>query len=182
MTNFADRLIDAIRAKGNPCVIGLDPRVEWMPQYVTGRLERHYSDDLMRTSIAHFHRDVLDVVSRLVPAVKLQIAFYEQYGIPGLLAFQDTIALARERGLVVLVDAKRNDIASTAEAYAQSLLGRVSVFNQRLAPFQFRWCGGWCNVSIGGPSSAACVAKSGHSGAGLRNTGWRRYWCGGELQ
>lgn len=124
MDNFADRLIDAVKRKGNPCVVGLDPRVDQMPNFITDALTEK-SPESVRQAIAHFHRTVLDVAAQLVPAVKPQIAFYEQYGLGGILAFMDTIQMAKERGLIVIVDAKRNDVAATAEAYANAFLGRT---------------------------------------------------------
>ena len=128
MNNYADRLVAAIRSKGNPCVVGLDPRLELIPEFATtGSAGRH---DRVRMAITNFHRVVLEVVSPLVPAVKLQIAFYEQYGVPGIYAFKDTILLAKEHGLVVIVDAKRNDISSTAQAYANALLGRSNIWGE----------------------------------------------------
>ena len=124
MDNFADRLIDAVKRKGNPCVVGLDPRVDQMPNFITDALTEK-SPESVRQAIAHFHRIVLDAAAQLVPAVKPQIAFYEQYGLGGILAFMDTIQMAKERGLIVIVDAKRNDVAATAEAYANAFLGRT---------------------------------------------------------
>jgi orotidine-5'-phosphate decarboxylase len=124
MDNFADRLIDAVKRKGNPCVVGLDPRVDQMPNFITDALTEK-SPESVRQAIAHFHRIVLDATAQLVPAVKPQIAFYEQYGLGGISAFMDTIQMAKERGLIVIVDAKRNDIAATAEAYANAFLGRT---------------------------------------------------------
>jgi orotidine-5'-phosphate decarboxylase len=126
MDNFADRLIDAVKRKGNPCVVGLDPRIDQMPTFITKDLTRE-SPEGVRQTIARFHRIVLDAVAQLVPAVKPQIAFHEQYGLGGILAFMDTIRMAKERGLIVIVDAKRNDIASTAEAYANAFLGRTQL-------------------------------------------------------
>ena len=128
--NFADRLILEVQKKGNPCVVGLDPRIEMMPSFIRSSSAALPEDEAVRSAIREFHRIVVSVIGNMVPAVKLQIAFYEQYGIPGLLAFQDTIHLAREAGLIVIVDAKRNDIASTAEAYANAFLGEVEVFGK----------------------------------------------------
>jgi orotidine-5'-phosphate decarboxylase len=124
MDNFADRLIDAVKRKGNPCVVGLDPRIDQMPNFIKDDLKEE-SPEGVRQGITRFHRMVLDSVAPLVPAVKPQIAFYEQYGPGGILAFMDTIEMAKERGLIVIVDAKRNDIASTAEAYSNAFLGRT---------------------------------------------------------
>lgn len=129
MDNFADRLISAIEKKGTPCVVGLDPRISDMPEFVRppAGLDR---DRAIRFVISRFHEVVIDAVYRSVPAVKLQVAFYEQYGIGGWLAFEDTIQKAKKRGLLVIVDAKRGDIDSTAEAYANAFLGRSSVFGE----------------------------------------------------
>jgi orotidine-5'-phosphate decarboxylase len=112
--NFADRLTDAVLAKGNPVVVGLDPRVDQMPAFVEA--ER---------PIASFHEHVVAAVAPLVPAVKLQVAFYEAHGLAGMRAFAETIATAREAGLIVIGDVKRNDVDSTARAYADAYLGRV---------------------------------------------------------
>jgi orotidine-5'-phosphate decarboxylase len=118
---FADHLIDAVRRKGNPCVAGLDPRIDSMPDFVKsgrGALSR----DVVRSIITDFHELVLDSIADLIPVVKPQLAFYEQYGIGGLEAFENTLNAARQRGLLVIADGKRNDISSTAEAYATAFL------------------------------------------------------------
>ena len=119
MKNFADRLVDAIRRAGNPCVVGLDPRIDLMPDFVKS------GSGGARSAICDFHEIVLDAVAGLVPVVKPQLAFFEQYGVGGMEAYQWTVAAARERGLLVIADGKRNDIASTAEAYAQAFLGEA---------------------------------------------------------
>ena len=130
MKNYADRLIGAIKVKGNPCIVGLDPRIDQMPSFVTGSaVARHErGEGAVRACIVQYHQLVIDTVADLVPGVKLQIAFYEQYGIGGLLAFKDTVDYAKQKNLMVIIDAKRNDIASTAEAYANALLGRTLIF------------------------------------------------------
>lgn len=135
MTNFADRLIAAIHTKGSPCVVGLDPRVNDMPDFQTADLRSKLDDSALRAAIAGYHERIIDTIQPLVPAVKLQIAFYEQYGIAGMLAFRDTIEIARDRQLIVLVDAKRNDIASTAEAYANAYLGATSILGSEVPQF-----------------------------------------------
>ena len=133
--NFADRLVSAIRSKGNPCVVGLDPRIGVMPRFVTEEYKDQPIDTAIRRIITGFHALIIESVSGLVPAVKLQIAFYEQYGVPGLQALMDTIGIAKQNGLIVIIDAKRNDIASTAEAYANAFLGRTEVFGKRITAF-----------------------------------------------
>jgi orotidine-5'-phosphate decarboxylase len=132
---FADHMLATIEARGNPCVIGLDPRIELMPDFVTRRAQTSNDVDEVGKAISAFHERVIGLIAKSVPAVKLQIAFYEQYGLPGMRAFVDTIQIARAAGLVVIVDAKRNDIDSTAQAYANAFLGGTSVFGHRLPAF-----------------------------------------------
>jgi len=129
MKPFSDRLVEAIRKTGNPCVVGLDPRIDLMPMFVkSGRGAP--TADIIRSVISDFHELVLDTIAGLVPAVKPQVAFFEQYGTAGMLAFDDTIRGAEQRGLIVIADAKRNDISSTADAYAAAFLGDADVFGQ----------------------------------------------------
>jgi len=124
VNNFADRLVAAIKAKGTPCIVGLDPRIDRMPAFV--QRAGTTSAAQVGESIAAFNRVMLDAIRRLVPAVKLQMAFYEQYGLSGLQAFVDTIEVAKAAGLIVIVDGKRNDISSTAEAYARAYLSSTA--------------------------------------------------------
>jgi orotidine-5'-phosphate decarboxylase len=135
MKNYADRLIAAIREKGNPCVVGLDPRLDSMPDFVVASHSAEPRAEAVRSAITTFNRIIIEAVSPHVPAVKLQAAFYEQYGLPGLHALEESIGIAKEHGLVVIVDAKRNDISSTAEAYANAYLGRSAVFGSRQPVF-----------------------------------------------
>ncbi len=137
MKPFADRLLDAIDRKGNPCVVGLDPRVDLMPDFITSEAQALNSDMLRAAGhcIAAYHKRIIGLVADLVPAVKLQIAFYEKYGSPGLVAFAETIDDAKRNGLMVIVDAKRNDIASTAQAYADALLGHSKAFGVSTSVF-----------------------------------------------
>jgi orotidine-5'-phosphate decarboxylase len=115
MAQFADRLIQQILAKDSRCVVGLDPRVDQMPAFVRG--------NGAYAAITAFHELVIDAVADLVPAVKPQLAFFEQYGVAGMQAFENTVLAAKRRGLLVIADGKRNDISSTAEAYANAYLG-----------------------------------------------------------
>src|SRR5580700_498210 len=115
MASFADRLIQQVIAKDSRCVVGLDPRVEQMPAFLTG--------NGAYAAITAFHELVIEAVADLVPAVKPQLAFFEQYGVAGMQAFENTVRAAKQRGLLVIADGKRNDISSTAEAYANAYLG-----------------------------------------------------------
>lgn len=123
--HFADNLMSAIRRTGTPVCVGIDPRPEDLPP---GFLDGFPGD---RSGVARalevFGRAVVDVVGPLVPAVKFQAAFYEAYGPEGIAALYATAAHATAAGLVVLMDGKRNDIGSTAEAYARAYLGKVPV-------------------------------------------------------
>ena len=128
MRNFADRLIDAVRHKFSACVVGLDPRIDLMPDFMTaGRTARSRAN--VCAIISDFHGLVLDAVADLIPAVKPQLAFYEQYGLGGLEAFENTVNAARQRGLLVINDGKRNDISSTAEAYATAFLSDSAFYS-----------------------------------------------------
>jgi orotidine-5'-phosphate decarboxylase len=123
--DFADQLLQAIRAKRNPVLVGIDPRPEELPQ---GFLERFPSDRPgIAAALQAFGCDVIDVVAPLVPAVKFQSAFYEAYGPEGLAALHATVEHAKRRNMLAIFDGKRNDIGSTAEAYARAYLGKVPV-------------------------------------------------------
>jgi orotidine-5'-phosphate decarboxylase len=117
--HFADRLTAAVRAKGNPVLVGLDPRLESLPRgLVVGE-----GYEAAAASFVSFCRGVIDVVAPLVPAVKPQAAFFEQLGPPGMQALKEVIDYAAARGLLVVLDGKRNDIGSTAQGYAEAYLG-----------------------------------------------------------
>jgi len=119
MRIFSDRLVDSLRKTGSPCVVGLDPRIDQMPAFIkSGRAENS-----VRSVIRDFHELVLDTVAGLASVVKPQLAFFEQYGSAGIQAFEDTVQAAKQRGLLVIADGKRNDVDSTAEAYAAAYLG-----------------------------------------------------------
>ncbi|MGP0063201.1 MAG: orotidine-5'-phosphate decarboxylase [Isosphaeraceae bacterium] len=123
--HFVDRLFAAVRRVGNPIVVGIDPRPEELPP---GYLERFPEDrDGVSAALRTFGGEVIDVVAPLVSAVKFQSAFYEAYGPPGVAALHATVEMAHGKGLIVIVDGKRNDIGSTAEAYARGYLGKVPV-------------------------------------------------------
>jgi len=119
---FADRLAAAVRRCQNPVLVGLDPRAQSLPP---GLLRDANNAAAAETAAAYrdFCRGIIDVVAPLVPAVKPQAAFFEQLGPAGMTVLADIIAYAQERGLLVIVDGKRNDIGSTAAAYAQGFLG-----------------------------------------------------------
>ncbi len=128
MEHFADRLMAAIEAKGNPVCVGLDPRAEWLPRTIleaAGRSDGGGSGASAgirnpAAAILAFNRAIIDAVAPIVPAVKVQNAFYEEHGAEGVRAYAETIAYARDKGLIVIADVKRGDIGTTAEAYARA--------------------------------------------------------------
>jgi orotidine-5'-phosphate decarboxylase len=124
MTPFADRLAEAVRTKGNALCVGIDPRWESLPAALRAK---HWDGTLAGVARAYeeFGLRVLDLVAPIVPALKPQMAFFEACGPDGMRALQKVLHSARERGLITILDGKRNDIASTAEAYADAALAGV---------------------------------------------------------
>lgn len=124
MTHFTTRLHAAIRAKQTPALVGIDPRYDQLPDDVRTRAESRGGDALEQRAAAfeEFSLRLIDVVAPLVPAVKPQAAFFEELGPAGCVALQRVTRRARDRGLIVICDAKRGDIGSTAQAYANAYL------------------------------------------------------------
>ncbi|QUI21936.1 orotidine-5'-phosphate decarboxylase [Vallitalea pronyensis] len=124
-----DQLIRSIQEKNNATVVGLDPRLNFVPSHIKEQAYAQYGKTLKGASEAllQFNKTIIDHVHDLVPAVKPQVAMYEQYGVEGLQAYMDTIQYAKEKGLVIIGDIKRSDIASTAMAYSDGHIGRVTV-------------------------------------------------------
>ncbi len=122
MTPFADRLSAAMDRCGNPALVGLDPRIDMLPD---GMLSHDKNGDpaAVAEAFGRFCRGVIDVVSSLVGVVKPQAAFFEQLGPKGMSALADVVEYAQSKGLLVILDGKRNDIGSTAAAYADGYLG-----------------------------------------------------------
>ncbi|HEY2249635.1 MAG TPA: orotidine-5'-phosphate decarboxylase [Planctomycetaceae bacterium] len=124
MSEFADRLNAAVRSKGNPVVVGLDPRFEQLPIEIKTAAQQRSSVPAEQVAGAYeeFCGRIIDVVAGLVSAVKPQAAFFEEFGPPGCAALARVIQKARRAGLIVICDAKRGDIGTTAEAYARGFL------------------------------------------------------------
>ncbi len=120
--NYADRLSAAVQRCQNPVLVGLDPRLESLPASLVASIG---SATPAATAVAYeeFCRGVIDVVASIVPAVKPQAAFFEQLGPDGMVALGRIIRYASQAGLIVILDGKRNDIGSTAVAYAEGILG-----------------------------------------------------------
>lgn len=131
------KLIDKIRATKAPVVVGLDPMLSYVPQHILRQAFAEYGETLEGAACAiwQFNKEIVDHVYDLIPAVKPQIAMYEQFGVPGLAVFKRTVDYCKEKGLVVIGDAKRGDIGSTSAAYAAGHIGKVQVGSKRLSAF-----------------------------------------------
>ena len=132
---FCTRLNQSILDKNSRLCVGLDPRLEWLPKPILDRAKRKYGPTFKAAgkAISEFNKQIIDVVANIVPVVKPQMAFYEQYGPAGLEAFWETVNYAKKRKLLVIADAKRGDIDSTAQAYANSFLGKTDLFGKSKA-------------------------------------------------
>lgn len=124
-----NKLIANIRKTNAPIVVGLDPMMKFVPEYIKAASFAEYGETLegAAEAIWQYNKGIIDAVCDLIPAVKPQIAMYEQFGIPGMITFKKTVDYCKEKGLVVIGDVKRGDIGSTAEAYAAGHLGKVQV-------------------------------------------------------
>ncbi len=129
-----DRLIDKIIETKCPVCVGLDTKLEYVPEDF---LRGDNSDmlEFAARNVFEFNRAVIDKTADVVPCVKVQSAYYEMYGYRGVEAFYKTIQYAKEKGLIVIADVKRNDIGSTAGAYSSAYLGRVMIGGEEIAPF-----------------------------------------------
>lgn len=139
--NAADKLINKINEIGNPSVVGLDPRLNLLPQSILSEAVKKFGQTTEGAgwAIYEFNRIILDNISDIVGIVKPQMAFYEMYGVAGVEAFEKTVRYAQEKGLLVIEDGKRNDIGSTCLAYASGHLGKVGLFDQEVPSLDVDW-------------------------------------------
>ena len=124
-----NRLVAQIKKTGAPIVVGLDPMMKFIPDHIKEKAFAEFGETLegAAEAIWQYNKAIVDAIYELVPAVKPQIAMYEQFGLPGLSAFYKTVQYCKKKGLVVIGDIKRGDIGSTSEAYAVGHLGKVQV-------------------------------------------------------
>lgn len=132
-----NKLIAKIRETNAPIVVGLDPMMKFVPAHIQEKAFKEYGETLegAAEAIWQYNKGIVDAIYDLVPAVKPQIAMYEQFGIPGMTIFKKTVDYCKEKGLVVIGDVKRGDIGSTAEAYAVGHLGKVQVGSKTYCGF-----------------------------------------------
>ena len=131
------KLVDKIVETNAPIVVGLDPMMKYLPKHLADVAFEQYGETLegAAEAIWQFNKEIVDKTYDLIPAVKPQIAMYEQFGIPGLVAFKKTVDYCKSKGLVVIGDIKRGDIGSTSSAYAVGHIGKVQVGSKTYAPF-----------------------------------------------
>ena len=131
-----EKLVSRIKKLNAPIVVGLDPTLNFVPKFLIDKAinEKGETLEAAADAIFEFNKAIVDAVYDLIPAVKPQIAMYEQFGIPGLMAYKKTLDYCHEKGLLVIGDAKRGDIGSTSTAYAIGHLGRVKIGSTEIAP------------------------------------------------
>ncbi|MCC8017716.1 MAG: orotidine-5'-phosphate decarboxylase [Lachnospiraceae bacterium] len=132
-----DKLVKKIRETGAPIVVGLDPMLSYVPEHIQKAAFAEYGETLAGAAEAiwQFNKEIIDATYDLIPAVKPQVAMYEQFGVEGMKAFQKTIEYCHEKDLVVIGDVKRGDIGSTSAAYAAGHLGKVQVGSKTCTAF-----------------------------------------------
>lgn len=130
MRNFSDELVRKIAVMENPTVLGLDPKLDYIPDFIKEYAEQIFPEEAAKATAKAlwlFNKAIIDSTCDIVPAVKVQYAYYEMYGIEALKTMLLTIRYAQKKGMLVISDAKRNDIGSTATAYAEGILGNTDL-------------------------------------------------------
>ncbi|MDE6833100.1 MAG: orotidine-5'-phosphate decarboxylase [Ruminococcus sp.] len=132
-----DRLIEKIIDMKNPTVVGLDPKLEYVPECIRNKHIQETGETLLSASkaVLEFNKAIIDEIHDIVPAIKPQAAYYEMYGFYGVQTLAETISYAKSKGMFVITDGKRNDIGATMEAYTNAHLGEVTVGETVIEPF-----------------------------------------------
>ena len=132
-----NKLTEKIKKLNAPVVVGLDPMRNYVPEHIQKKAFDEFGETLegAAEAIWQFNKEIIDKTYDLIPAVKPQIAMYEQFGIPGLAAFKKTVDYAKSKDIVVIGDIKRGDIGSTSAAYAVGHVGKVQVGSKTYVPF-----------------------------------------------
>ena len=132
-----NQLVNNIKKLDAPIVVGLDPMLDYVPEYIKKAAFAEYGETLegAAEAIWQYNKGIIDATYDLIPAVKPQIAMYEQFGVPGLVAFNKTCEYAKSKGLVIIGDIKRGDIGSTSKAYAIGHVGKVAVGSKTYSGF-----------------------------------------------
>ena len=130
MKNAMDRLIKKIKELNNPTVIGMDPKYEMIPDCIKNKYDE--SLDGVSKAILEFNKRLIDAICDIIPAVKINIAFYEMYGLKGMETFEETCKYAKEKDMILIADIKRGDIGNTAKAYSNAFLGRTTIADKEV--------------------------------------------------
>lgn len=128
-----DKLIDAIKRTDNPSVVGLDTCLDYLPEDMLAKVQTLQDAG---EQIFEFNKNIIDNICDIVPAVKVQVAYYEMYGYEGMKAFKATVDYAKQKGMLVIADVKRNDIGSTAGCYSKAYLSGVNVGGKKITAFE----------------------------------------------
>lgn len=131
------KLTDKIQKTNAPIVVGLDPMMKFIPESIKKNAFAEYGETLQGAAEAiwQYNKGLIDAIHDLIPAVKPQIAMYEQFGVEGLIAYKKTLDYCKEKDLVIIGDIKRGDIGSTSSAYATGHLGKITIGSNTYAPF-----------------------------------------------
>ena len=134
---MVSKLIEKIQKTKAPICVGLDPMLSYIPEHVTKKAYEEFGETLegAAEAIWQFNKEIVDATCDLIPSVKPQIAMYEQFGLPGLAAYEKTVKYCQEKGLLVIGDVKRGDIGSTSAAYAAGHIGKVQVGSKTYSGF-----------------------------------------------
>lgn len=137
VVNMINKLVSKIKKTNAPIVVGLDPMMDYIPEHITKKAFAELGETLEGAgeAIWQYNKGIIDATYDLIPAVKPQIAMYEQFGIEGMIAFKKTVDYAKEKDLVIIGDIKRGDIGSTSAAYATGHLGKVRVGSKTYTAF-----------------------------------------------
>lgn len=163
MKNFADRLVRRIDQLENPTVIGLDTKLDYIPQHIKEYAESLFpeeADKATAKAIWIYNKEIIDNTADIVPALKLQYAYYEMYGPEALKTMLLTARYAQRKGMLVIGDCKRNDIGSTATAYAEGVIGKTNILmDQEVEMSGLDCCTVNCYLGIDGVKPFIDVAK-----------------------
>lgn len=132
--NAMDHLINKIKETNNPTVMGLDPRYDMIPEIVRKKYDN--SIEGIAKAILEYNKELIDNTYDIIPAIKPQLAFYEMFGIEGMKTFKETCKYAKEKGMIVIADAKRGDIGSTAKGYSNAYLGQTPIGEEKVEVFE----------------------------------------------
>lgn len=127
MKNAIDILIDKIKKMNNPTVLGLDPRYDMVPECIKSKYKKDFNGTM--EAILEFDKRLIDSICDIIPAVKINTAFYEMFGFKGMQVFEEICKYAKEKDMIVIADAKRGDIGTTAQAYSNAFLGETPIAN-----------------------------------------------------